>query len=183
MTSRICEAWRKAGRFLQNMECTFLPIALYVMMAVFWPLTPLGDTSLQTFDRRIGVGIIYGYDSGAAYQNLMMYLLGMFLVFLALLCFFHQYGKYRFGKWLKEANQIAGYLIWPMLVDYVSIFAREEESLECYPLFAKAFLLMLFWEIVLHSTVKKLSIVSENTAILQKMCGSIAAALLSLIHI
>ena len=177
MINRIRSAWSEVTVFLRGVDQTFLPIAVYVTSALFWPFTPLGDTVLKSFDRRIGLGIVNGYDSAAAYQNLMSYLVGMVLLFSVLLCFFHWYGKCQFGKWLEEANQIAGYLIWPMLVDYVNIFAREEETVECCPLFAKAFLLMLFWEIVLHSTVKKLSIVSEQTAILQKVCGSIAAAL------
>lgn len=179
MINRTRAAWSEVTVFLRGVDQTFLPIAVYVTSALFWPLTPLGDTALKSFDRRIGLGIVNGYDSAAAYQNLMSYLVGMVLLFSVLLCFFHWYGKCQLGKWLKEANQIAGYLIWPMLVDYISIFAREEDLSKHYPLFAKAFLLMSFWEMVIHGIWKKVSDLDDGTAILRKMCGAIAIALAS----
>lgn len=179
MINRMREARGKARSFLWGVDGTFLPIACYVALAMFWPFTPLGDTSLRSFDRRIGVGIAQGYDSAAAYQNLTVYLLGMAFLFGALLCFFHWYGNCRFGRWLKEANQISGCLIWPMLVDYISIFAREDSTLNYYPLFARAFLLMLLWETVIHGVFKTTPEVCGNTGILSKLCGAIGVALAS----
>lgn len=161
-----------------GVNCEFLPISSYIALTMFFTVKPLGNTALQSFDRRTGGGIAAGYDSARAYHNLMLYLLGILFVTGMLLVFFQWCGSKKKQGWLHSADRIGSYLIWPLLLDYIGVFVRANSNQNNdLPYFSKVFLMMLVLEFLLDALWKSVPRKCDVTALLNRMCVGMCAGM------